>query len=125
MGIEIYWLEWSYGWTPAGTGVHVVHVGQSWQGFLRERVPLGRTPFSCEKVVEILTDLRKEWPGRLYHPLRHNCGHFCAELAQRLKVREVPSWINSLAATGDHLAGLVSGTSEDEVDTLSTSSPLW
>lgn len=125
VGVEIYWLEWSYGWTPTGTGVHVVHVGQSWQGSLRDRVPLGRTPFSCEKVVEILANLRKEWPGRSYHPLRQNCGHFCAELAQRLKVQDVPSWINSLAATGDQIAGLVNGGGLEAVDTLPTTSPLW
>jgi len=104
VGVEVYGLEWSYGWTSRGTGVYVGQVGQSWLGPLRERVPLGRTPFSAHEVVTILEELRKDWVGPRYHPLRHNCGHFSAELAQRLRVDAVPTWLNAFAGLGDSVA---------------------
>jgi len=104
VGVEVYRLEWSYGWTSKGTGVYVGQVGRNWLGPLRERVPLGRTPFSAQEVMAILKELRKDWVGPRYHPLRHNCGHFSAELAQRLKVDAVPTWLNTLAGLGDSVA---------------------
>lgn len=111
IGLEVYWLEWSFGWTPQGTGVHVVRPGTSWLGSFRERVTLGRTRCSVQEVVAILAELRRIWLGHKYHPLKRNCGHFCQELARHLDVREMPSWVNSLAATGDRLAGWMNAAS--------------
>uniref|UniRef100_A0A7S1RJG4 PPPDE domain-containing protein n=1 Tax=Alexandrium catenella TaxID=2925 RepID=A0A7S1RJG4_ALECA len=103
VGVEVYRLEWSYGWTSRGTGVYVGQVGQSWQGPLTERVPLGRTPFTADEVMEILQEMRAKWTGPGYHPLRKNCGHFSFEFARRLQVKEAPVWLNSLAGVGDKL----------------------
>jgi len=104
IGLEIYDLEWSYGWTKHGTGVHVVRPGKSWQGTFRERISLGRTNCTPRQVIGILTVLRRSWPGRAYHPLKKNCGHFCEVLAQHLHVSDVPKWINAMAAMGDKIA---------------------
>jgi len=104
IGLEVYDLEWSYGWTKHGTGVHVVRPGKSWQGNFRERISLGRTRCTPRQVIGILTVLRRSWPGRAYHPLKRNCGHFCEELAQHLHVSDVPKWINAMAAMGDKIA---------------------
>merc|ERR1740121_3151192 len=74
VGIEVYWLEWSYGRNETGTGVHVVPVGQSTMGKFKERVSLGRTPLPPQAVFSILAQMRHEWLGREYHFLRRNCG---------------------------------------------------
>mmetsp|Transcript_82416 Transcript_82416/g.214743 ORF Transcript_82416/g.214743 Transcript_82416/m.214743 type:complete len:254 (-) Transcript_82416:471-1232(-) len=105
VGIEVYWLEWSYGWNFRGTGVHVVPIGQSRIGKFKERISLGRTPLPPHEVFNVLAQLRREWPGQEYHYLRQNCGHFCAELSRRLYVPgEIPSWVTVLAETGDWLS---------------------
>uniref|UniRef100_A0A7S2I796 PPPDE domain-containing protein n=1 Tax=Zooxanthella nutricula TaxID=1333877 RepID=A0A7S2I796_9DINO len=108
VGIEVYWLEWSYGWSFRGTGVHVVPVGQSKIGKFKERISLGKTPLPPHEVFAVLAQLRRQWAGQDYHYLRQNCGHFCAELAMRLRVPgEIPGWVTSLAETGDWLAQML------------------
>jgi len=118
LGVEVYWLEWSYGSCEQGSGVHVVHVGASRQGLFKERVPLGRTTRTPQEVVTILGELRREWLGRDYNLLRRNCAHFCAELIGRLGVQRLPTWAQSLAHTGSSLTqclGLMAGLPEETV----------
>lgn len=103
VSIEVYGLEWSYGSTAQGTGVFSVPSGQSFQWTLRERLPLGRTPSTLVQVDAMLEELRPLWPGAQYHALRRNCVHFSTELASRLRVRSVPTWVNLLAGTCDQL----------------------
>lgn len=104
VGIEVYWLEWSYGRYQTGTGVHVVPVGQSSMGKFKERVSLGCTPLAPHDVFNALARMRHEWLGPDYHLLRQNCGHFCIDLARRLRVPgKVPRWATSLAEHGDWL----------------------
>mmetsp|Transcript_7246 Transcript_7246/g.22682 ORF Transcript_7246/g.22682 Transcript_7246/m.22682 type:complete len:264 (-) Transcript_7246:31-822(-) len=104
VGLEVYWLEWSYGFSEKGTGVHVVHVGTSRQGVFKQRLPLGRTQCKPHDVMAILSELRRAWRGQEYDLLRRNCVHFCTELAWRLQVHAIPGWVGSLAATGDWLS---------------------
>jgi len=107
VGIEVYWLEWSFGWNVKGTGVHVVPVAQSKIGTFKERISLGKTPLPPHLVFNVLAGMRSEWIGQEYHYLRRNCGHFCAELARRLCVPgEIPEWVTSLAETGDWVSQL-------------------
>lgn len=123
VGIEVYWLEWSYGRNPTGTGVHVVPVGQSTMGKFKERVSLGRTPLEPQEVFNVLAQMRHEWLGKDYHFLRQNCGHFCSELARRLGVPgEVPKWYTSLAEHADWVAQWfgdpVDGGANEDVDEM-------
>jgi len=103
VGVEILSLEWSFGWTPEGTGVHNVYAGCSEAGAFKERVVLGQTPCSPRAVLDIIGELREAWPGTSYNLLRRNCAHFSMELVQRLKVREFPDWVTSLASLIDWL----------------------
>jgi len=122
VGIEVYWLEWSYGWSCRGTGVHCVSVGQSRIGKFKERLVLGRTPMPPHEVFNVLAQMRKDWPGQDYHYLRQNCGHFCAELAKLLRVPgEIPTWVTSLAETGDWIAQLFTGGGSTQDDDESSS----
>lgn len=128
VGLEVYWLEWSYGRSDVGTGVHVVPLGKSTTGTFKERVSLGRTPLPLDKVFDVLAYMRQRWLGTDYHFLRRNCGHFCIELARRLRVpSKVPRWAISLAEHGDWLtqwfgddaaaaAALCCGRGEEEMD---------
>lgn len=62
VGVEVYFLEWSFGWCEEGSGVYMaprprpqseerpeVFPGKSTLGSFRERVPLGRTPLTPEE----------------------------------------------------------------------------
>ena len=70
--LQVYWLEWSFGWCEEGSGVYMVadsafakkapsgtskvvcevFPGQSTLGTFRERVPLGRTPLSPDEAFD-------------------------------------------------------------------------
>mmetsp|Transcript_11663 Transcript_11663/g.22590 ORF Transcript_11663/g.22590 Transcript_11663/m.22590 type:complete len:183 (+) Transcript_11663:36-584(+) len=104
LGVEVYWLEWSYGCCEQGSGVHAVHVGASRQGLFKQRIPLGRTMCTPQEVVTILAELRRTWLGRDYNLLRKSCGHFCSELIGCLGVQRLPAWVQSLADTGNSVA---------------------
>lgn len=98
VGIEIFCLEWSFGWTPLHTGVHNVYAGCSEAGTFKERILLGQTPCSPHAILGIIGAMREAWPGTSYHMLRRNCAHFSMELVRQLEVREFPEWVNSLAS---------------------------
>lgn len=103
VGVEVYFLEWSFGWCEEGSGVYMVFPGQSTLGTFRERVPLGRTPLTPQEVFRILDMMRQELPGSKYDLLRCNCAHFSVSFVKRLRVSEAPAWVNSLANVGEHL----------------------
>jgi hypothetical protein len=105
VAVTIYGLEWSYGFSEEGTGVYMVHVGQSTLGNFLERVPLGRTRKSPEDVLDILDQLRKTWNGQQYDVLAKNCAHFSVAFVKRLGFSDVPQWVNSLAGAGAALTG--------------------
>lgn len=103
VGVEVYFLEWSFGWCEEGSGVYMVFPGQSTLGTFRERVPLGRTPLTPQEVFRILDMMRQELLGSKYDLLRCNCAHFSVSFVKRLRVSEAPAWVNSLANVGEHL----------------------
>eukprot|EP00930_Biecheleria_cincta_P010830 TRINITY_DN11317_c0_g1_i1.p1 TRINITY_DN11317_c0_g1~~TRINITY_DN11317_c0_g1_i1.p1 ORF type:complete len:543 (+),score=123.33 TRINITY_DN11317_c0_g1_i1:59-1630(+) len=103
VGVEAYWLEWSFGWCEEGSGVYMVHPGQSSLGTFCERVPLGRTALSPKEMFVVLTRLRAEFQGSDYDLLRKNCAHFSVAFVKQLCVSDAPLWVNSLADVGKHL----------------------
>jgi len=119
VGVEIFCLEWSFGWTPQHTGVHNVYAGCSEAGTFKERIVLGQTPFPPHAVLSIIGTLREAWLGTSYHMLKRNCAHFSMELVQQLKVRDFPEWVTSLASL---LLWLTQWT--DALDTNSAQDPL-
>lgn len=104
VGVQVYWLEWSFGWCEDGSGIQAMHFGTSSLGRFRQRLPLGQTPLAPEEVLTILRDMRKSWDGQSYDLLRRNCAHFSIEFVRRLRVEEAPEWINALATTGGQMA---------------------
>eukprot|EP00746_Dinoflagellata_sp_MGD_P035514 gnl/MRDRNA2_/MRDRNA2_18503_c0_seq1.p1 gnl/MRDRNA2_/MRDRNA2_18503_c0~~gnl/MRDRNA2_/MRDRNA2_18503_c0_seq1.p1 ORF type:complete len:428 (-),score=52.32 gnl/MRDRNA2_/MRDRNA2_18503_c0_seq1:108-1391(-) len=104
-GVEVYWLEWSYGFIPQGTGVYPVKPKQSTLGSFHSSVSLGHTRLSPWQVFEILHDMKQEWQGPEYQIFNHNCVCFCAEFSQRLGVQPPPEWVDSLAKVGDSYLG--------------------
>lgn len=103
IGVSVYWLEWSFGWCRKGTGVYMVHPGENSLGIFKESVPLGRTPYSPQQVIDLLQELRDGWHGTDYHLLTQSCAHFSVEFAKRLDVQNAPEWLDSLASVGDHV----------------------
>mmetsp|Transcript_4361 Transcript_4361/g.7467 ORF Transcript_4361/g.7467 Transcript_4361/m.7467 type:complete len:210 (-) Transcript_4361:8-637(-) len=120
VGVELYCLEWSYGWCLEGTGVYNVSIGCSPEGEFKERVRLGRSPCAAGEVIEILGELRRQWPGQSYHPLRQNCVHFSAELVRRLRIEEFPEWANSLASFLRSMSGWLDSPATMAVELTTT-----
>eukprot|EP00930_Biecheleria_cincta_P099065 TRINITY_DN90719_c0_g1_i1.p1 TRINITY_DN90719_c0_g1~~TRINITY_DN90719_c0_g1_i1.p1 ORF type:complete len:894 (-),score=134.21 TRINITY_DN90719_c0_g1_i1:195-2597(-) len=118
VAVQVYWLEWSFGWSKHGSGVHSVHAGTSSLGKLRDQIPLGQTPRSPDEVLEILEDMRASWLGQSYDLLRRNCAHFSQELVLRLKVQEAPEWVNSLATAGGNFVEWLGALEADSADSV-------
>ena len=73
--VEVYSLEWSYGYIDVGTGVFNNPPRKCTLHNYRESLPMGRTHLTRGEVREILQSLMKAWPGSEYDLLRHNCCH--------------------------------------------------
>jgi hypothetical protein len=105
VGVEVYGVEWTFGYCPAGTGVALTvprrHPGHHY----RESLAVGRTALSRTAVASLLGGLSNEYPGTSYSLLRKNCCHFAEELLHRLKCGPIPAWVYRLACIGGSTAG--------------------
>lgn len=105
VAVQVYGLEWSYGASDHGTGIYMVHIGESTLGNFMERVPLGKTKKTPEQVLEQLGQWRKEYHGTDYGVLTNNCAHFSVAFTKWLGVADAPDWVNSLAGAGAAITG--------------------
>jgi len=102
--IDVIGREVSFGATRrSGTGIFSCHPRRCLLHRYRESIYLGDCSKSPDQVKEIIRSLHDEWPGRKYSTLHRNCCHFAAELARRLGVGELPSWVHHLADVGAYL----------------------
>ena len=69
----------------------------------KECIELGSTPLSEVEVAAVIQGMLPEWGGRDYSLTKKNCCHYSTELAKRLKVGEVPAWVNKMARAGARL----------------------
>lgn len=98
--VEVYGQEWSYGFTPDGTGIfHNAPKACSMHHY-RESVDLDETHMSEADVLKLVKEMEPQWPGKDYDLLRRNCVFFSAEFARRLGAKEVPKWVTNLAGAG-------------------------
>ncbi|KAM7499696.1 hypothetical protein LguiA_024110 [Lonicera macranthoides] len=102
--------EWSFGFCEQGTGVFSCPSGKNPMYTYRECIVLGKTNSSISKVVQILRELTREWPGDSYDLLSKNCNHFCDEFCERLGVPGLPGWVNRFAHAGDAAAEIAGNT---------------
>jgi len=98
--VEIYGAEWSYGYTPEGTGVFECQPGACDMHIYREKVNLGNLTLSREQVLGILEEMCGDYLGADYDLLRKNCCTFCADFVTRLGLPPIPPWVLNLASTG-------------------------
>lgn len=123
VGVEVYGLEWSFGGADLGTGIYMVHVGESSLGNFHSRIPLGKTRKTPEQVLDILAEFRRTWRGNEYHLLARNCAHFSVAFSTRLGFRNQPDWINAFANAGAGWTGAQAEAStgpreEDNLDSF-------
>ncbi|KMZ58493.1 PPPDE peptidase domain-containing protein [Zostera marina] len=124
--IQVYGEEeWSFGFCENGSGVFSCPPTKNPMYTYRECISLGETNLSSFKVVQILRELSREWPGNSYDLLAKNCNHFCDVLCDRLEVSKLPGWVNRFANVGDTAVEVAGFTSQkfrqakDEVVTAS------
>ncbi|CAJ0582284.1 unnamed protein product, partial [Mesorhabditis spiculigera] len=102
-GIEVYGVEYAYGGHPfTFSGVFenqpqdAEELGENFK--FRESIIIGETDFSPVEVRTLIKEIGKEYRGDKYHLISRNCNHFSASFAKELTGKEIPGWINRLAA---------------------------
>lgn len=100
-GIEVDGVEWVFGWSEEGTGVHCSLPRKQVDHHFRETLRLPRSPLPPERIREIILELKEEYTGASYDVLRRNCCHFADELCRRIGVGPIPRWVCRLAEIGD------------------------
>jgi len=98
--IEVYGLEWSFGYTEEGTGVFRSAPRECQAHRYRSSEVLGKVQKSRNEVEELLRVMSREWKGNDYDLLRRNCCHFSDEFSQRLGAGPIPRWVLSAAKLG-------------------------
>ena len=106
--VEIYGREYSFGGSREGgksvsTGIFACPPKRCPMHHYRESVYLGDCELSWPQVQGILNELKPQWLARQYNLLRKNCCYFSQELAIQLGVGNIPSWVYSLAETGQQM----------------------
>lgn len=112
-GVEVYGQEWSYGacyWPPGASGVFCRKPKRCEGHVFSEAVSLGSTTASRLGVAALLEKLKKDWLGRDYDILEHNCVHFSEELCRCLGANNLPDWIKHLANAGAAVQGIAKVT---------------
>lgn len=88
--VEVYGLEWSFGYCPSGSGVFSCPPRANPMYSWRESVDLGVTLHDKRSVGLIIQRLAQEWDGPSYDLLNRNCNHFCHEMAVKLGTKGIP-----------------------------------
>lgn len=86
-------LEWSFGQTKKGTGVHSEIARQNPRHEYRESVCLGKTGLRGCELDELILSMKAAWLGSAYHIVSHNCQSFCSALCEALDVKPLPHWV--------------------------------
>ncbi|CAD7948595.1 unnamed protein product [Amoebophrya sp. A25] len=103
-GIEVYNREFSFGYTPRGSGVETHTPRNHHTHAYRESVLLGFSYLSLEELSHLVSVKQRQWPGASYDLLERNCCTFSDEFAQLLGVGSIPQWIHRFARWGSSLA---------------------
>lgn len=104
-GIEIYGKEYAFGGHPFEfTGIFdmepkdLVELGEGFS--FKETVKLGHTDFTESDIDNLVEMLGKTYLGSSYHLIKKNCNHFTSEFSKLVCGKDVPGWVNRLAAIG-------------------------
>lgn len=99
VGLQIYDVEYAFGGVERGidgSGITKCEPCSCPKHSFRESLCLGVTALSKEDVDDLLRELAPEWSVQEYETLGPNCITFCQCLSQRLGVRAVPRWVDSM-----------------------------
>jgi len=99
-GVEVHGSEWGF----EAKGIFQCRPRQCRGHSYKETLPMGDTVLSHSQVLQLMTMLTKDWEGRSYDLLKHNCCHFANELCHWLGVGSVPNWVTNLAGAGAMVA---------------------
>lgn len=104
-GVEVYGLEWSYGFSESETvpGISCGEPKSHPQHRYRQTITLARTPLAAEDAADLISQMLEEYPGEDYDLLKRNCCHFADDFCRRLQVGRIPRWIHRFARVGARL----------------------
>ncbi|CAJ1386093.1 unnamed protein product [Effrenium voratum] len=99
-GVEVNGKEWSYGYSPDGSGVFSCSPKGCKAHVYKDSLEMGECQKSSAEIEAIIQEMEGDWPGFDYDLLRKNCCLFSKALVEKLGVGPVPSWVTNLAAAG-------------------------
>lgn len=99
-GVEVYGMEFHYGGCVEDTGVGQNTPRLCHPHLFREQYVMGTTPLSEAAVDSVVTRMEenKDWEGRRYDMVRHNCNHFSDALLRELLPPRTPEERRAAAA---------------------------
>lgn len=107
-GVEVFGIEYAFGGHPFPiSGIFeiaprdVEELGDQMK--FKETLIVGTTDFTPSDIKCIVELLGQQFRGDQYHLLNKNCNHFSAAFLQELCGKELPSWVNRLAAVSSHI----------------------
>lgn len=101
-GVEVCGHEWSYGHCGIFSSPPRACMGHSYS----ESVPMGISFVAEREVLLLVRHLERDWPGRRYDIVTHNCCQFSDAFCQQLGVGCIPPWVTRLASAGVAFGGL-------------------
>jgi len=101
--VEVYGVEWSFGFKQVGTGVFSCPPTGCSQHTYKKPYLMGYTSLTADQVQATIDRMAMDWTGASYDLLKRNCTHFSNEFCQRLGAAPLPKWVMSLAAAGAKL----------------------
>lgn len=104
-GVEVYDKEYAFGGHPFDfTGIFDMapsDVEELGEGFtFKESILLGHTDFSEKEIKKLIEMMGRSFSGSSYHLIKKNCNHFSSDFCKLVCGKNIPNWVNRLAAIG-------------------------
>lgn len=104
LAVEVWGYEWSYGYTPVGTGVSCRRPRSDPSHAFRGTLPLGLAQATRVEFGGMMRGfMMQQWSGTAYHMINNNCCHFAQALVEHLGVGPLPWWVASLSKRAEAL----------------------
>jgi hypothetical protein len=96
-GVEVYGKEYMYG----EDGLVWDTPRFSLDNIYKESVVMGQTLLDQQAVDTLVLSMQPHWLGKDYHIVSNNCCAFARKLCRKLKLGDIPAWVDRLAHLAD------------------------
>jgi len=98
VGLELYGVEWQYGWCQEGSGICNAAPRGNMEHSYYKSLYLGRSDIDSNDFDQMLRNQADQWLGHEYNIASKNCIHFAQKLTELLGLDELPEWLIRLSS---------------------------